>query len=60
MNRAIQLFYKAQSLGYQILLDVTHGGYIQHLHIIGANGKLKDLHIQIVKDAWDFLYNMLK
>ena len=56
---AKQLYYKAKALGFTIELDAPHGEYSWHIHIIGGNGRLKNLHIQIIKAAWDFLWNLL-
>ena len=57
---AVQLYKKAKALGFKITLDSPHNGYTWHIHISGNNGKLDDLHIQIVKKAWDYLATLLK
>ena len=54
------LYNRAKSLGYRIVLDFPHGGYGWHIHLSGANGKLKNLHIQITKTAYDFLRKKLR
>ena len=57
---AVSLYKIAKSLGYDIILDEPHGKYEWHIHLIGANGKLSGLHIQIAKSAWDYLSKLLK
>lgn len=59
-NWAIKLYDLAQKFGYKIMLDGPHGGYSWHIHLIGGNGKLGELHIQIAKAAWDFLCQLIK
>ena len=54
------LYNRANSLGFRISLDYPHGGYGWHIHLSGANGKLRDLHIQISKTAFDFLRKKLR
>ena len=57
---AINLYKMAKNLGFKISLDVPHNGYTWHIHISGANGKLRNLHVQIVKAAWDYLSKLLQ
>ena len=52
---ATKLYDLAQKFGYKISLDTPHEGYTWHIHLSGGNGKYKNLHIQIVKAAWDWL-----
>lgn len=54
------LYNRARSLGFRIVLDSPHGGYGWHIHLSGARGKLKNLHIQITKKAYDFLRKKLR
>ena len=58
-NWAVSLYKKARSLGLKVSLDRPHGGYGWHMHISGANGKLRNLHIQITKSAWDYLAKII-
>lgn len=57
---AVSLYKKAKSLGLKISLDRPHGGYGWHMHISGANGKLRNLHVQITKSAWDYLSKIIR
>ena len=54
-NWATKLYDVARKFGFQISTHTPHGGYSWHIHLSGGNGKLKNLHIQIVKAAWDWL-----
>ena len=54
-NWATKLYDVARKFGFQISTHTPHGGYSWHIHLSGGNGKLKNLHIQIVKVAWDWL-----
>lgn len=56
---AVKLYNKAQDLGYKVILDAPHNRYTWHMHLIGSNGKFKDLHVQIAKKAWDYLVKLL-
>ena len=57
---AVKLFDIVRNFGYRIVLDAPHSGYTWHIHLIGGNGKLENLHIQIEKIAWDYLSNLLQ
>lgn len=52
---ATKLYELARRFGYRISTHTPHGGYSWHIHLNGGNGKFRDLHIQIVKSAWDWL-----
>lgn len=54
------LYSKAKSLGFKIVIDSPHGGYSWHIHISGSNGRLNNLHIQISKNAYEYLKKILK
>ena len=58
-NWVVKLYEIVKKFGYSIILDSPHGAYSWHIHLSGANGKLKNLHIQIVKSAWDWLKQIL-
>ena len=53
--KGTELYDVARKFGFQISTHTPHGGYSWHIHLSGGNGKLKNLHIQIVKAAWDWL-----
>ncbi len=57
---AVKLYYQARKFGYKISLDIPHGDYSWHIHVNRLSGKLVNLHIQIVKKAWDYLAELLK
>lgn len=54
------LYSKAKTFGFKISIDKPHGGYSWHIHISGSNGKLTNLHVQITKQAYDYLKRILK
>ena len=54
-NWVTKLYDLARKFGYRISVHTPHGGYSWHIHLNGGNGKFRDLHIQIVKAAWDWL-----
>lgn len=56
---AIDVYNKAIEYGYKVRLDKPHGGYGWHMHLIGSNGVLGRLHIQIAKSAWDYLFKII-
>jgi hypothetical protein len=59
LDWAKSLYSKAKGFGYKLTLHSGHGwGY--HVHMNGANGKLKNLHIQVSKAAYDYLKKFLK
>ena len=58
-NWVVKLYELAKKFGYKIILDVPHKKYSWHIHFSGKNGKINDLHIQIVKAAWDWLKQVL-
>lgn len=58
-NWVVKLYEVAKRFGYRITLDSPHGGYSWHIHLSGGNGKFSNLHIQIVKAAWDWLKRIL-
>ena len=58
-NWVVKLYELAKKFGYKIILDVPHKKYSWHIHFSGKNGKINDLHIQIVKEAWDWLKQVL-
>ena len=57
---AVKLYDIAKRFGYRITLDSPHNGYGWHIHLNGGNGKFNNLHIQIVKSAWDYLKKIIK
>ena len=59
LNWVKTLYDMSKRLGYRITLHTAHNGWSWHIHINGANGKLKNLHIQIAKKSWDFLLKIL-
>ena len=58
-NWVVKLYEVVKKFGYRITLDYPHGGYSWHIHLSGGNGKFSNLHIQIVKAAWDWLKRIL-
>ena len=58
-NWVVKLYEVVKRFGYRITLDYPHGGYSWHIHLIGGNGGFTNLHIQIVKAAWDWLKRIL-
>lgn len=58
-NWVVKLYDIVKRFGYRIALDYPHGGYSWHIHLSGGNGRLINLHIQIVKAAWDWLKRIL-
>ncbi|MBE6766104.1 MAG: RHS repeat-associated core domain-containing protein [Ruminococcaceae bacterium] len=56
---AVKLLQVAKNFGYSILLHSPHKGYSWHLHIVGKNGKIARLHIQIAKKTWDYISKLL-
>ena len=59
-NWAIEMYNMATRLGFRITTDSPHGGYSWHVHLLGGNGRLKNLHIQVVKTAWEWLKKYAK
>ncbi|MBQ9544388.1 MAG: RHS repeat-associated core domain-containing protein [Clostridia bacterium] len=56
---AIKIYELAKRFGFEISLDSPHNGYTWHIHLFGGHGELNNCHIQIFKDAWDFLMKLI-